>query len=91
MTIADPYSNSAIAPLMGSVTIGVIGAGFLRNPYLIIGKYEVVVPVVSPYAPPSLISGRQAAIDQAIAVMDEPIEIMGELRRFSRDEMHEPR
>jgi hypothetical protein len=89
MTIADPYAAGAMAPLTSSGTIGAIAARFLQSPYLIIARPEGPPPVMSPYRPPVLAHERQAAIDRAIAVMDEPIEIVGEFRAFSRDEMHE--
>jgi prevent-host-death family protein len=47
------------------------------------------VAVMSPYRPPALAPERQAAIDRAIAIMDEPVAIAAEFRKFSRDEMHE--
>jgi prevent-host-death family protein len=56
---------------------------------VIITKHGRPVAVMSPYRLPALAPDRQAAIDHAIAVMDEPIDIKGEFRAFSRDEMHE--
>jgi prevent-host-death family protein len=47
------------------------------------------VAVMSPYRPPALTPERQAAIERAIAIMDEPVALKGEFRGFSRDEMHE--
>ncbi len=47
------------------------------------------VAVMSPYRAPALTPERQAAIERAIAIMDEPVALKGEFRGFSRDEMHE--
>jgi len=47
------------------------------------------VAVLSPYRGRTLTAERQAAIDNAIAVMDEPVAVKGEFRGYSRDEMHE--
>jgi len=47
------------------------------------------VAVVSPYRGPALIPEGQAAIDKAIAIMDEPAAVKDEFRGYSRNEMHE--
>jgi len=54
-----------------------------------ITKHGRPVAVMSPYRPPALTPERQAAIDRAIAIMDEPVVLKGEFRGYSRDEMHE--
>jgi hypothetical protein len=84
--VADPYSASTTAPLTISRTFGALAARFLQSPYQIITRREAPVADMSPNRSPY---DRQAAIDHAIEVMDEPVDIVGELRRFSRDEMHE--
>lgn len=43
----------------------------------------------SRYRGPAITPERQAAIDRAIAIMDEPEAIKGEFRGYSRDEIHE--
>ena len=56
---------------------------------VVVTKHGRAVMVMTPYRPPALTKERQAAIDHAIAVMDEPVEIEGEFRTFTREEMHE--
>ncbi len=89
MTFADPYSTGAVAPPTSSGQMGAIAAHLLNNPYASIARQEAPALIRSLYHPPMLVRERQAAIDHAIAVMDEPVEVVGEFRRFSRDEMHE--
>jgi hypothetical protein len=89
MTISDPYSAGAVAPLTTFGTIGAIASGYLQSPYLFIRRHGGTPPNLSPYHSPLVANERQAAIDHAIAVMDEPVEMVGEFRAFSRDEMHE--
>jgi hypothetical protein len=90
MTFADPYSTDAVAPPTSSGQTGAIAAHLLNNPYASIAKQEAPALLIKLlYHPPVLLRERQAAIDHAIAVMDEPVEMVGEFRRFSRDEMHE--
>jgi hypothetical protein len=91
MTITDPYAPGATAWFPTSGVMGAIAARFLRSPYLVISRQNRLECVMSPYRPPALARERQAAIDRAITVMDEPIELVGEFRGFSRDEMHERR
>jgi prevent-host-death family protein len=56
---------------------------------VVVTKHGRPVAVLSPYraTPPS--PERRAAIDYAIAVMDEPLNADEKFRAFSRDEMHE--
>lgn len=56
---------------------------------VIVTKHGRPVAVISPYRPALLTAERQAAINRAIAVIDEPLEVGEGLRAFSRDEMHE--
>jgi hypothetical protein len=88
MNIANPYSAGAIAPLPASGMSGTIVALLLPSPYLTISDNAHPLAAISPYHA-VLADERQAAIDHAIVIMDEPVEILGELRAFSRDEMHE--
>jgi prevent-host-death family protein len=56
---------------------------------VIITKHGRPVAVMSPYRLSALTPERQAAIDHAIAVMDEPIDIKGEFHASSRDKMRD--
>ena len=89
MTYADPYSTGVVVPPTSSGPKGAIAARVLKNPYASITRHEVSALIRSLYHPPMLMNERQAAIDHAIAVMDELVEVVGEFRRFSRDEMHD--
>lgn len=55
---------------------------------IIVTKHGRPVAVISPYRPALLSPERLAAIDRAIAVMDEPLNVDDKFRAFSRDEMH---
>ncbi len=61
-----------------------------RGENVLITKRGEPVAVMLRYHPTALTSERRALIDRAIAVMDEPVEITGEFRAFTRDEMHPP-
>jgi hypothetical protein len=89
MTITDPYTPGAMAWFPTPGVMGAIAARSLPSPYL--SRQNRLERVMSPYRPPALARERQAAIDRALTVMDEPIELVGEFRGFSRDEMHERR
>jgi prevent-host-death family protein len=56
---------------------------------IIVTKHGRPVAVISPYRPTLLTPERRAAIDHAIAVMDEPVVIDAGFRAFTREEMHE--
>jgi prevent-host-death family protein len=56
---------------------------------VVITKRGRPVAVLKPYRAPAMTPERQAAIEHAIAVMNEELPMTGEVRRFTRDEMHE--
>ena len=56
---------------------------------VVITKHGHPVARMFPYRPTLLTPERLAAIDHAIAVMDEPLTTDAEFRAFTRDEMHE--
>jgi prevent-host-death family protein len=56
---------------------------------IIVTKHGRPVAVMSPYRPALLTPERRAAVDHAVAVMDEPLNLGEKFRAFSRDEMHE--
>jgi len=55
---------------------------------VVITKHGHPVARMFPYRPTLLTPERLAAIDHAIAVMDEPLTTDAEFRAFTRDEMH---
>jgi prevent-host-death family protein len=56
---------------------------------VVITKHGHPVALMFPYRPTLPTPERLAAIDYAIAVMDEPLTTDAEFRAFTRDEMHE--
>jgi len=56
---------------------------------IIVTKHGRPVAVMSPYRPALLTPERRAAVDHAVAVMDESLNLGEKFRAFSRDEMHE--
>ena len=56
---------------------------------VMITKHGRPVAMLTPYRAPTMTPERQAAFDRLIALMDKGLNCQGEVRRFSRDEMHE--
>ena len=60
-----------------------------RGEEIVITKRGKPVALLCRYQPPLLTPERQAAIDHAIQVMGTGLAWDGNLRKFTRDEMHE--
>jgi prevent-host-death family protein len=78
--ITASEANQRFSEILSAVEIG---------EEVIVTKHGRPVAVISPYRPTLLSPERRAAIDRAIAVMDEPLNGDDKFRAFSRDEMHD--
>lgn len=56
---------------------------------VMITKHGRPVAVLTPYRAPAMTPERQAAIERVVALMKKGLSCQGEVRRFTRDEMHE--
>lgn len=72
-------ANQRFAQVLSSVEAG---------EQVVVTKRGKPVAVISPYRA-ELTEERKAAIDQLMAIMDEPVELGAPFRTFTRDEMHE--
>jgi prevent-host-death family protein len=78
-SVSAREANQAFSRLLGEVEDG---------EEVVITRHGKPVAVLSAYRRPIMTPERQAAIERALAVMDEAPAV-GRARRFTRDEMHE--
>ena len=61
-----------------------------RGEQILITKRSRPVAILSPYCPPRMTAERKKAIQHAIDVMAKGLSWGDTLRRYKREEMHEP-
>ena len=79
-SVSAREANQGFSELLGQVE---------KGEEVVITKHGRPVAVLAPYRAPALSPEREAAIEHAIAVMEEGLPWATRRRRFTRDEMHE--
>jgi prevent-host-death family protein len=81
-TVSAREANQAFSRLLGEAEAG---------EELVITRRGKPVATLAPYREPAMTSERRAAVERAIAMMDEGLPIASDAPRppFTREEMHE--